>query len=194
MAAPQLELTPEQQRDLANLAFVLGHHPKTRDGLAGLVKEVDERRFNTSFRDVAEKQRFEAYRKELEDKLDVSGARAAKARQVEQKARLTERYGDDGIAGIEATMKKYGLADYDAAAVLYGHETGNSDPTLRPPKPNPRRDATWEFPTVEDRDGKPLAFKEFASDLKGASLNAAYRAIDDIQAFKNRSLSPAFHR
>ena len=191
---PQLQLTLEQQQDLANLAFVLGHHPKTRATIAGAVKELDERRYNTSFRDVAEKERFDAYRKELEEKLDVSGARALKTAQEAQKAKLVERYGNDGVTAIEATMKKYGLNDYDAGAVLYGHESGGGDPSMRPPRPDPRRDATWEFPTVEGRDGKPLGFKEFANDLKGATLNAAYRAIDDIQAFKNRSLSPQFNR
>lgn len=190
----QLQLTLEQQQDLANLAFVLGHHPKTRSTMAAAVKEIDERRYNASFRDIAEKERFDAYRKELEEKLDVSGVRAAKAQQEAAKAKLSERYGEAGVAAIEQTMQKYGLTDYNAGAVLYGHETGNSDPTMRPPKPDPRRDATWEFPTVEDKDGKPLGFKEFANDLRGASFNAAYRAIDEIQAFKNRSLSPAFHR
>lgn len=191
MTQPQLQLTLEQQQDLANLAFVLGHHPKTRPAIAAAVKEIDERRYNSSFRDVAEKERFDAYRRELEDKLDVSGVRAKAAEQAAQKAELIARYGEEGFARIEATHKKYGMNDYKAAATLYGVETGASDPTLQPPRPDPRRDATWEFPTVEDRDGKPLGFKEFASDLKGASLNAAYRVIDE---FRNRSLSPAFHR
>jgi len=191
---PPISLNQQQQQDLANLAFILGHHPKTRDGLAALVKEVDPRRFSTSFRDVAEKQRFDAYRAELEEKLDVSGARAAAAAHDAQKAKLAERYGEDHIAGIDAVRTRYGLKDWNAAATLYAAETGASDPTMRPPRPDPVRDATWEFPTVEGRDGKPLDFKAFANDLRGSSLNAAYRAIDEIQAFKNRTLSPAFHR
>jgi hypothetical protein len=194
MAGPQLQLSPEQQQDLANLAFTLGHHPKTRGMIAQAVKEIDERRYNTSFRDIAEQQRFEAYRKDLEEKLDVSGARAEKARQDAAKVKLTERYGESQMAGIEATMTKYGMKDWDAAATLYAAQNGDSDPTLRPPRPDPRRDATWEFPTVEDQNGKPMGFKEFANDLRGASMNAAYRTIDELNAFKNRTLSPAFHR
>jgi hypothetical protein len=194
MTQQQVQFTPEQAQDLQNLAFTLGHHPKTRPMMAAAIKEIDERRYNSSFRDIAEKERFENYRKELEDKLDVSGVRAKAAEQAAQKADLIARYGEEGFAGIEATHKKYGMNDYKAAATLYGVESGGGDPTLRPPRPEPKFDATWEFPTVEGNDGKPLGFKEFVSDLKGASRNAAYRVIDEMQAFKNRSLSPAFHR
>lgn len=189
-----LQLNAQQQADLAHLAFILGHHPKTRAGLAGLVKEIDPRRYSTSFRDVAEQEKFDAYRRDLEERLDVSGMRAAAAAHDAQKAKLAERYGEEQIAGIDAVRTRYGLKDWNAAATLYAAETGAGDPTLRPPRPDPVRDATWEFPTVEGRDGKPLDFKAFASDLRGSSLNAAYRAIDEIQNFKNRTLSPAFQR
>ena len=44
------------------------------------------------------------------------------------------------------------------------------------------------------KDGKDMEFKAFAGDLKGASWDAAYRAIDELNSFKGRTLSPAFRR
>lgn len=187
-------LTPQQQADLASLAYGLAHNPKTRAGLAKLVKEISPERAAKSFRDVEQDERFEAFKAEIEDKVDLKGAKAAKSKQDEQKAKLAERYDEKQLEGIEAVATKFGLSDLDAAAVLYAHESGESDPTMRPRHPDPVKDATWEFPTVAGKDGKPMPFKEFASDLKGASLNAAYRTIDELNSFKNKTLSPAFRR
>jgi len=88
-------------------------------------------------------------------------------------------------------MSRYGISDYDAGAVLYSHEHPESDPTMKPPRGRERPDATWSFPTVPGKDGKPMDFKSFASDAKTHSLETAYRMIDE---FTNKNLSPAFRR
>lgn len=182
------QLTPQQQADLASLAYGLAHNPKTRAGLAKLVKEISPERAARSFRDVDQDDKFEAFKAEIEDKVDLKGARAAKSKQDEQKAKLAERYDEKQLEGIEAVATKFGLNDLEAAAVLYAHEHPESDPTLQPPSPQERPGATWEFPTVKGKDGKEMDFKSFAADPRTHSLNAAYNIITE---FKSKSLSPA---
>ncbi len=189
--AGKVTLTPQQQADLAFLAYELGHNPKTRKGLAKLVKEINPERAAASFRDVDQEDKLETFKAEIEDKLDLKGAKAAKAEQDRQKAELAERYDEKQLGEIESVMSRYGLSDWKAGAVLYASEHPESDPTLQPPPPEQRPGATWEFPTVNGRDGKPMDFKEFAKDVRGNSLNAAYSVISE---FKNKSLSPAFRR
>lgn len=189
MAAKQL--TPQQQADLASLAYELGHNPKTRKGLAKLVREINPQRAAASFRDVEQEDKFESFKSDIEDKLDLKGAKAAKAKQDEQRSKLAERYDDKAMEGIEAVAARYGMSDLDAAAVLYAHENPASDPSFGPPSPEQRPGATWEFPTVKGRDGKDMDFKAFAADPRTHSLNAAYNVISE---FKNKSLSPAFRR
>jgi hypothetical protein len=189
MAAPPL--TAQQQADLATLMYGLAQDPKTRKDLARLVKKVNPERAATSFRDVDQEERFETLKADLEEKFDLKGARAAKAKQDEQRARLAERYSPEQVTEVEAIATRYGMSDLDAAAVLYAHEHPESDPTLQPPAPHERPGATWEFPTVAGKDGKAMDFKSFAADPRTSSLNAAYSVITE---FKNKSLSPAFAR
>ena len=190
--APQqrrINLTAQQQADLASLAYELGHNPQTRKGLAALVKKISPERAARSFKDVDQEDKFETFKADVEDRLDLKGAKAAKAKEDEQRTRLGERYDEKQIEAIDAVRTRFGMSDWDAAAVLYSHETGESDPTLKPPAADQRPGATWEFPTVPGKDGKPMDFKAFAADPRTHSLNEAYRAIGE---FKNKSLSPAF--
>jgi hypothetical protein len=76
-------------------------------------------------------------------------------------------------------MDRYGLYDYNAGAVLYAHEKLPEVPEI--PLPSDRPGATWEFPSVEGRDGKPIPFAEFVKDPVRASQNAAYRVIGDFR-------------
>lgn len=189
--AVQPRLSAQQQADLASLAYELGHNPKTRRGLAKLVREINPQRAATSFRDVDQEDKFEAFKSEVEDKIDLRGAKAAKQKHDDQRAKLSDRYDEKQIEGIEAVATQYGLSDLDAAAVLYAHSNPASDPTLGPPSAGERPGATWEFPTVKGRDGKDLDFKSFAADPRTHSMNAAYNIISE---FKNKSLSPGFRR
>lgn len=186
-----VQLTPQQQADLAQVMYGLAQNPQTRKDVAKLVAKLDPKRAASSFRDVVQEDKFAALERKIDEKLDISGARAAKAKQDEQRAELASRYGEDHMKGIDEVAVKYGISDLKAAAVLYANENPESDPTLGPPQPDRRPGATWEFPTVRGKDGKDLGFREFASDLRGHSLNEAYRTITD---FKNKSLSPAFRR
>jgi hypothetical protein len=189
MAAPRL--TPQQQADLATLAYNLGHNPETRKDLAKLVKKIDPQRAARSFADVDQVDKLEAFRTEIEEKLDLKGAKAAKDKADEQRAKLAERYDEKRMEAIEAEAARLGTSDLESAAIVYAHRSGETDPSVQPPSPSERPGATWEFPTVAGKDGKQMDFKSFAADPRTHSLNAAYNVITE---FKNKSLSPGFRR
>lgn len=189
--APQrVNLSPQQQADLASLMYELSQGD-TRKDLAKLVKKKFPERAAKSFRDVEHEEQLDARFAEIEDKVDLKGAKAAKAKQDEQRTKLAERYSEDHMKGIDAVAAELGICDLDSAAIIYSHRNPETDPTLQPPSPADRPGATWEFPTVKAKDGKEMAFKDFAADPRTHSLNAAYNIITE---FKNNKLSPAFRR
>ena len=185
------QLSLDQQADLASLAYELGHNPKTRPYMARLVAAVDPHRARAAFPDVVQEARFQKLRRDVARELDVGGARRAQAKSNQQKEKLKERYGEEQIKSIEETMNRYGTHDWEAGAVLYAHEHPDADPSHQPPPQSDRPGATWEFPTVQGRDGKPLDFKTFAADPRRHSLDAAYNVISE---FKNSRMSQPFRR
>lgn len=187
MSADQLNL--DQQRALANLAYTLGHNPKTRAGFARLVSEVDPGRARAAFGDVLQEHRFNQLEQKIEEKLDLSGARAQREKFDRQREKLKERYDDKQIGEIEKVMQRVGLADWDAGATLYAAENPQPDPSLMPPDDAP--ETKWGFPTVPGRDGKELSFKEFAADPRTHSMNAAYKIIGE---FKRAKMPSSFAR
>ena len=190
--APQrVNLSPQQQADLSSMFYELSHDPTTRDAAAALVAKKFPDRAKRSFRDVEQKRELAEWQTAVEDKIDLKGAKAAKAKQDEQRTKLAERYSEDHMKGIDAVAAELGISDLDSAAIIYSHRNPETDPTLQPPSPADRPGATWEFPTVRGKDGKEMDFKSFAADPKTHSLNAAYNIITE---FKNNKLSPAFRR
>lgn len=201
-----IKLSLQDQQRLINLAESIGYTPdqvfqdhkllrelatKERKEFAKIVRKVDPQRAAASMRDVEHEDRFDQFESRIEEKLDLKGVKAAKAEQDKQKTELAERYSPEQITEIEGTMTRYGISDWKAGAVLYANDHPESDPTLRPPAHSERPGATWEFPTTRGRDGKEMAFKDFAADPRTHSLNAAYNIITD---FKNKNLSPALRR
>ncbi|MBO0863564.1 MAG: hypothetical protein J2P16_00630 [Mycobacterium sp.] len=182
-------LSLEQQADLASLAYELGHNPKTRPYMARLIAEVDPQRARAAFPDVVQAAQFAKLKRDVAEQLDLSGARAQKAKFDEQRAKLKERYSEEELTKIGEVMSRFGTPDWEAGAVLYANEHPHADPRLQPPREDERPGATWEFPTVPGRDGKMLDFRTFASDPRRHSLDAAYNIISE---FKNSRLSPAF--
>lgn len=184
-----MTLSVEQQADLASLLYELGHNPQTRSGLAQLVHKVDPQRAKASFPDIVQEARFAALERKVADQLDVKGARAQKDKYDRQKEKLKDRYSDEQLGEIEKEMTRIGTPDWEAGAVLYAAAHPEHDPTHSPPRPDERPGATWEFPTVNGQDGKPLSFKDFAADPRRHSLNAAYNIISE---FKNGRLPNSF--
>jgi hypothetical protein len=134
-----------------------------------------------SFSDVAMNNRMNDFERRMAKK-EADQALAAHARAMEQQRRAlvnSGRYTEDQTKEIKAVMDRYNMFDYNAGAVLYSHEKAPEIPDMPPPSERPG--ATWEFPTVEGRDGKAIPFADFVKDPNGASLNAAYKVIGDFR-------------
>jgi hypothetical protein len=144
-----------------------------------------------SFADVALNNRMAQFeQRQAKREADAAIAQHGRAMEAQRKELVSSgRYNDDQTKEIKAVMDRYGLYDYNAGAVLYAHERAPEVPEV--PLPSERPGATWEFPTVEGKDGKALTFADFVKDPNSATLNAAYRVIGD---FRNKRLPVAFAR
>ena len=187
--APRRQLTPIEMADLSRMFFELSHDPKTRKQVAKLVKEKFPDRAS-SFSDVDMQEQIEALRNEQEQKEQLAQARQFQFELDKQRGELitTGRYNEDQVKDIEKIIARHGSTlDYNTAAVLYAHENPPNGGSEGPP-PDERPGATWEFPTVSGKDGKPLAFADFAANPTAAAQNAAYQVITE---FKRRNVGTA---
>lgn len=168
---PGQKLSPEAEKQLAELSMQLAHNPKTRAKYVKLVQEIDpSKRFpdvetddireemNTRFAEQAATQQAERVRQQLETQragLITSG-----------------RFQEEDVKKIETDiMPKYGLTDYDAAATLYAAQT-------KPQTPVPEiKGRTWEMPLPDKKD---------MGNLANYARKQAYAAIDEI---RNRRVS-----
>ena len=185
MAKTPVQLTPEQMADLSQLAYELAHNKDTRKEFAKIVKKAAPERAN-AFTDVDADERFEAFKAEQEQKEQLAEGRRIQAELTKQRGDLIEskRYTEDQVKDIEKIIERHGSTlDYNTAAVLYAHENPPANPQEGPPD-DQRMGATWEFPTVNGKDGKPIPFAEFAKNPNSAAQSAAYQVITD---FKKRS-------
>ncbi len=183
---------PQEMADLSALFLDLAHNPKTRKMVAKAVKEVRPDRAG-SFSDVTTEERFEALRAENEQREQMRQAREYQAALDAQRRNLIDggRYTSEQADEIKKIIDRHGSTiDYDTAAVLYAHENPSVNPQIGPPE-DQRPGATWEFPTVSGRDGKPIPFADFAKNPQAAAQNQAYMIIDD---FKKRSVGSASRR
>ncbi len=165
-----MALDPQTAQALGELMHKLAHNPKSRKAVAKLVKEVDPDRA-AAFTDIEIEDKIEALRtdwdnRELERTKDETTRRLAK-----QRADLLGKgYTEDQIKEIEEkVMPKYGMSDYEAAAILWSHE----NPPSRPSPAEKRHNGThWEFPM----------FEQYSTDAKKASLDRAYETIDELHS------------
>jgi len=185
------DLSVEQQADLASLLYELGHNPQTRPGLAQLVNRVDPQRARASFPDVVQHNQFQQLKNEIAQERQRHAAEKEKEKHERQRDKLRDRYSDEQIGEIDKERTRLGGIPWDDAAVLYAAKNPETDPRYQPPPQSERPGAKWDFPTVSGRDGKPMAFKDFAADPRTASMDAAYNIISE---FKNRNLSSGFRR
>jgi hypothetical protein len=181
--APRRQLTPVEMEDLSRQYFELVHDPQTRPYIAKLVKHKFPDRA-VHFKDVEHAEEIKKLRGEIEQEKHLAAGRQAQEKMQAQRTKLFERYNEDQVKDIEKVMQRYGGVDYDAAAVLYAHENPSVNPEAGPP-PEERSGATFEFPTVSGKDGKPLSFEDFAKNPTAAAQNAAYQVITE---FKRRNV------
>lgn len=179
-------LPPHEMVKFSHFLHRAAHNPETRGVVAALAAKLDPQGLGKQFGDVAIQQQFQNFRKEMADKdlqKQIQDARNAQSREKQQLIN-TGRYTPQQVADIEKTMIAKGLHSYKDGAILWQAE----QPPAPPPVPE-SQSATWEFPTVVDRNGRAIPFDDFKKDTKKASWNAAYRVIDE---FKMNTLPPRF--
>jgi hypothetical protein len=183
--APPINVPPMEMVRISNFIARAAHHPELRAQVADLFMKGDPNGLGKAFQDVAIDRKIAAIEKRFADKelqAQINEARAAQSK--DKKALLDSgRYSDEQITDIENLMTARGYHSYKDAAILYDAD--------HPPEPKQREypTATWEFPTVEGKDGKMIPFDKFKKDPIGESRNAAMRVID---TFKHRTLPPQF--
>ena len=174
MAVSARKLDPNQAQVLANLFLDLSHSDKTRRVIAKAVKEVDPDGHGKAFTDIDMQDQMDTFKaQEEERRLKEEGERRVTA-QAKQKQKLIDdgKYKPEQVTEIEAVMARYGIADYEAGAVLYAHEHPPENP--KPGDlPATRHGATYEFPTIPG-----MSFADFAKDPTKAARNGAYADIE----------------
>lgn len=170
---------------LSNFFARAAHDPQLRPLVAELAMRGDPNGLGKAFGDVALNRRFEALEKKFEEKELKKQVDEAIAGQQRDRQALVDsgKYSAEQLADIEKLMTARGYHSYKDGAILYDSEHP------APPQLAETPTATWEFPTVEGRDGKMIPFDQFKKDPIAASKNAAYRVIDQ---FKLRTLPNSF--
>jgi hypothetical protein len=184
------QLTPTEMAKYSAMLVGLSQDPTYRAVIAPMIaKKYPEHA--GSFSDVALNNRMAQFeQRQVKREADAAIAQHSRAMEAQRKQLVSSgRYNDDQTKEIKQVMDRYGLYDYNAGAVLYAHEKTPEVPEI--PLPSERPGATWEFPTVEGRDGKPIPFADFVKDPNTASMNAAYRVISE---FRNKRLPVTFQR
>jgi hypothetical protein len=184
-AVPPINVPPMEMVRISNFIARAAHHPELRAQVADLFMKGDPNGLGKAFQDVALDRRFQALEKKFADKEMQGQINEARAAQAKDKKGLVDsgRYSAEQIADIENLMTARGYHSYKDAAVLYDAE--------HPPEPKGHEypSSTWEFPTVQGKDGKMIPFEQFKKDPIGESRNAAMRVID---TFKRGTLPPQF--
>jgi hypothetical protein len=183
--APKRQLSPQEMADLSSMFMELSHDPKTRPYVAKLVEHKFPDRA-ASFTDVKHEAQLQALRNEIAQKDQLNQARDMQRALDKQREQLVEsgRYTSEQTQEIKQIIDRHGgTLDYNQAAVLYAHEKPPVNHMDGPPE-DQRMGSTWEFPTVNGRDGKPIPFADFAKNPNTAAHNAAYQVITE---FKKRS-------
>ena len=126
-----------------------------------------------SFTDVEQEDRFEAFKREQEDREVQRAKDEAVAKMGAQRSRLLSggdngegrKYSEDDVKAIEALMQKKGIIDYEDGATLYAA-------TLPPESPKPGHGipevhgSTWEFPEIAKYGKDPVrASRETANQV-----------------------------
>jgi hypothetical protein len=191
MSKAPVQLDPTTQADLAALFHKLAHDPKTRRTIAKAVKEIEPDRAG-AFKDVDHEEQLDALRAEMAEKEQLAEGRRLQQERQKQREKLTDRYQEPQIQEIEKIIERYGSTiGYEEASVLYAHENPPANPTMDGPPDDQRMGATWEFPTVNGKDGKAIPFADFAKNPNAAAQNAAYNVITE---FKKRNIGTAARR
>lgn len=158
-------------QELGRLALKVANNPETRRPFLQAVRKVDpDRRFpDQDMQDFREEMDARLAKEREDREIAETNARLAAQRQG---LIASGRYTEEQVKEIETTiMPKYGLADYDAAATIYGS-------TMAPAKPRngSTNDGVWTLPTFEGLLENPTT----------AARGMAHKVIDEIVASRPR--------
>ena len=179
------QLNPQEMDQFSRMFFELTHDEKYRPHMAKLVSHKYPQ-LAPVFNDVKQEERVRALEAKLEQKEQLARANEMQRALDRQREKLIEdgRYTAEQTQEIKQIIDRHGgTLDYNQAAVLYAHEKPPVNYQDGPPE-DQRMGSTWEFPTVNGRDGKPIPFADFAKNPNTAAHNAAYQVITE---FKKRS-------
>lgn len=159
------QYSDETLKELGQILLRARNNPKTSTTAAKMVRELDP---SIKFPDLEVQDLREEFNAKFEEQ-EIEREREAALRQLAaQRRRVSERFNNDPkhIHAIEETMKKYGIADYEAGAKLYAADS--PPPVSRPDRPTPN----WTMPNIKELMERPLQYER----------EEAYKAIDDINA------------
>lgn len=174
-----MRLDPTVAADLGQLAYELGHDPKTRKAFGKLVREAKpDSPHARAFHDVDVDDKFEAFeRKQAERDLkaqqDAVVANMNRARQnllTGGADGAGPKYDEDTVKKIEKFMEDNGISNYAHGAVLYANENPPLSPPGDDPPPNMHGDH-WELPD----------FDKFSKDPDGAARSTAFQVIKEFR-------------
>lgn len=180
------QLTPAQMADLAGLTDVLVRDERTRPYMAHLITSLFPERA-PAFKDIQNDQKIAALEKRLAEREYQRAVQdQTRAHNRNKQKLLDEGYTKEQVEAIGQVKDRYKIdgtpgEQWEAARVLYAHEHRTDEPP--PDRPEPKT-PTWEFPTVEGRDGKMLGFSDFMKDPTAAAHTAAYRVIEEFKRAK----------
>ena len=190
--ATGLQLSPQEMAKLSNLLVKMSQDAKTRPHLAHLVKHVSPGDAN-AFQDVFMRQEMAAFKKGIDDERQQEKMARVKEAFDNQKRSVAKKRGfsDEQMGEVAKIQEHYGLSDWDAAADIYAQRNPPEDPTLKPPPEMRHGGSTWEFPTVEGTDHKPVAFKDYIQNPRKYSNDLAFQMIGDFKRGKLPSVFQA---
>jgi hypothetical protein len=174
-----MPLDPTVAADLGQLAYELGHDPKTRKAFGKLVREAKpESAHARAFPDVDMEDKFAAFEekqaaKELKAQQDAMLANMNRQRQnliTGGADGSGPKYDEDTVKKIEKFMEENGITNYLHGAVLYANE----NPPLSPPGDDPPPNMHGDRWTIPD-------FEKFKDDPDGAARNVAYGVIKEFR-------------
>lgn len=165
-------MDPETTAQLAQLALRLSRDPKTRKTFLKAVKEIDpSRRFpDLEIDDLRDEMEANRAADETKREGERIQARLGAQRQGLLDGTLIpgRKFTPEDVAKIESdVMPKYGIADYEAAATIYGAHQKPADAT-----PEITTRGRWEMPSHKGLMDNPRQW----------SMNAANEAVRDILA------------
>jgi hypothetical protein len=174
-----MALDPKVAEDLGNLAYELGHDPKTRKAFGKLVREAKpDSPHARAFSDVDMEDKFEAFeRKQAERELKAAQDAVVASMNRARQNLLTggadgagPKYDEDTVKKIEKFMEDNGISNYAHGAVLYANENPPLSPPGDDPPPNMHGDH-WELPE----------FEKFNKDPDGAARSTAFQVIKEFR-------------